>query len=420
MNSLVIDHIGARGDGVAYQADGQAVYVPRSAAGDHVRVDVTKGKDGALRGTLRDVLVPSPDRRDAPCQYYQHCGGCQLQHIKEGPYQFYKYELVREALRRVDVPVEEEKGAVFIPAGTRRRATFAAIMQRGVLQVGFHQQRSHNITHVNECLLLTPALLKFKAGTAEFLPEILRENVHTDISIQHVGDQFEIVFTGPLGKNGDPDAAQISAMAAMAEEMNIARIGWRMKDFDRCESVITRFPIMKYFGSVSVPIPLGAFLQPSEEGERALVSIVMENMVPGNRAIDLFSGCGTFSGPLLAKFKAVHAVEGNPVAVKAIEAAHIGGLTAQRRDLFRNPVVKQDLNIYDAVVIDPPRAGAKEQAQQLAMCDVPHIAMVSCSPTTFARDARILHDGGYRMEKLQVVDQFIWSAHLEMVGIFRR
>lgn len=419
MSDLVIDHIGARGDGIAYQGD-DTIYIPRTARGDVVQAKIKKDRDGTARGQLTKIVQSSSDRQTAPCVHYDWCGGCQLQHITEQTYRAFKLEHITTALNRAGVTPKTLLDPVFIPPGTRRRANFVALKQGRDLKIGFHQQRSHAIVDVDECLIITPQLHAMRNKLKEFLPDILKDGVANDVFLQDIDGSYELIFTGPMGKKGEPDAVQVSHIAAMAEDLNLGRVGWRVKDFTKIETVIDRFPLIKKFGNLSVPIPRGSFLQPSKEGEAALVGGVMDALPQGAKALDLFSGCGTFTGPMLEKFKSVHAVEATPDAITALQKANAQGVSAQRRDLFRNPIIASDLNQYDAIVFDPPRAGAKEQSQQLAQSDVPVVVGVSCNPATFARDARILSDGGYALESVQAVDQFVWSAHVEVIGVFKK
>lgn len=414
---ITIIEIGAKGDGIAIH-NGERVFVPRAAAGDVIDADIIQDRDGAFRAKIRNIVTPGPGRASPPCAYFDRCGGCQIQHIAPEFYRDFKTGLVRDALSRVKIEPETWENPVFIPPGTRRRVNFAALMTKGRIDLGFHQQRSHAIVDVDSCLLLTPGLNDLRGILKSELPHLLPEGKIVDIFLQEVDGATEMILTGPIGRKGPPDAHHRSHLAMMAQSINLARIGWRAKDFAPIEKIIDRGPLAKKCGPLTVDIPWGGFLQPSVAGEAALVSAVMRHLPACDNAADLFSGCGTFTGPMLSKAKRVQAIEAGPEPVAALKKA--GHQDAEKRDLFKNPLKSVELNDFDAIVFDPPRAGAAAQASEIAASYVKTVIGVSCSPATFARDARLLVDGGYRLTHLQVVDQFYGSAHVETVGVFRK
>jgi len=235
-----------------------------------------------------------------------------------------------------------------------------------------------------------------------------------------VNGQAEIVITGPVGKKGYPDFAVHEAVAALAQQAKVSRVSWRGRDRDEPEILLEISPLRARFGALEVPLPPLAFLQPTAAGEVALASAVMELLPDRGRFADLFSGCGTFSGAMLER-GTVDAFENNEPAVRALEKARgVKPLQPTYRDLFRNPLRAEETKRYDAIVFDPPRAGAQAQADALAAGKVPLLIGVSCDPVSFARDARALVDGGYTLESVKVIDQFTWSHHVELVASFRK
>ena len=417
--TLTIHALGAHGDGV-HQAERERIYVDRALPGDTVTAALRRDAEGLWRGDLIDVIAASPHRVSPPCAHYDVCGGCALQHATPAFYQDWKVSLVRDALAKRDLAPRVWKDPVFLPAGGRCRVTFAALKKGNVVTLGFNRRRSHQVTDVAGCLIIDPAILELRSKLSMLLVPVLKEGKSADVFIQMVNGGCELVITGPMGRGGAPDLVVHEALAQLAHTARIGRIAWRARERDAPEVMLERNPMMARFGALNVALPPLAFLQPTPAGEAALVAAVMEHLPEKGTFADLFAGCGTFTGPMLAR-GAVDAVEGNPDAVRALEKARgTLPLRVTLRDLFRNPLRADEAKRFDAIVFDPPRAGAQAQAKALAASTVPLLIGVSCSPGSFARDARILVDGGYTLDSAQVVDQFTWSHHVELVGVFRR
>jgi 23S rRNA (uracil1939-C5)-methyltransferase len=415
---LTIDHLSSKGDGVALR-DGEPVYVPRVAAGDRVKATVTEGR-GVQLGQLEEILEAGPGRSQPPCPHYEQCGGCQLQHLDEKTYQGWKESSVQELLSKAGITPATWLPTVFIPNATRRRVTFAAIKNGQTLTLGFNAYRSDKVTDLLSCLLLTPALDTIRDRMRAPLLKLLPEVALTDISLQDVDGALEMILTGDFGHLSGNRA---TALIETAHSLGLARIGWRPKAFAEAESLLDLYPVTKTFGKMIVEIPPAAFLQPSREGEIALTEAVLAGCkdLKKKKFLDLFAGCGTFTGPLLAK-GSVHAVETDRPAVVALQkiSGRNQGLSTEKRDLFKEPVTVRELNQYDCIVFDPPRAGAKAQCEVIAKSKVPRVIGVSCNPATFITDARVLLAGGYTLDTVQIIDQFIWSSHSEIVGVFSR
>ena len=416
---LLIHELGPKGDGV-HRSQGGAVYVDRALPGDRVQATIRRGDDGVLRGDLLKIIKASPHRVKAPCPNYEVCGGCTLQHAKDEFYRHWKLDIVRDALRGKGLKPRIWRDPVFLPAGDRRRATFIAHKKNNIVILGHTRRRAHQVTDIASCLVADPALMEMRARLTLLLAPILQEGKPAAAFIQAVDGQFDIVITGPVGKTGKPDAATRQAITLFARASNVSRIGWRADQDDPVEVIIEISPLRARFGDLDVILPPLAFLQPTQAGEHALVDAVMELLPRAGNFADLFSGCGTFTGPMLER-GAVHAYESVGPAIRALDKAKgTRPLKAIRRDLFRNPLRRDEANRYDAIVFDPPRAGAQEQARTLASSRTPLLVGVSCNPATFARDARILVDGGYRLDSVRVVDQFSWSHHVELVAGFTK
>jgi 23S rRNA (uracil1939-C5)-methyltransferase len=412
--TLTISEIGSQGDGLA-TIDGQSVYIAKTAPGDVVEATL-KGE----HGIVQRIVSASPVRIPAPCPYFAKCGGCSLQHVTPDFYREWKIKKVQAALTRENVKFGEWMEPVFLPAATRRRASMAAINKSGRMILGYNEARSHNLLDIRECLILNDALEAKIEILRPFLPRILPEGKECGVTLQNVDGLFDLVLTGPLQKKGRFSLEQDEAFGEMMERLDLARLSWRIKDFAKTEIILTRKPVTKKFGAVMVALPPAAFLQASREGEDALVKIVLENTKGAANVVDLFSGAGTFAGHMIAAGATVAAIDGDNAAIDALTAAKHPRLNTKQRDLFKNPLGEKDLDTFDAVVFDPPRAGAKEQVARLAYSETRKIIGVSCNPVSIARDAAILAEGGFKLKAVTMVDQFVWSAHVELVGVFSK
>lgn len=410
--TLRIETLGTSGDGIARRADGAAVFVPLAAPGDAVRVDVRKDHEGFWRGQVKEIVTPGPARVKAPCAHYGTCGGCHLQHIDEATYRDFKKDVVVQALRKAGIAAEHIEPPVFIPPGTRRRATMSAFHTGREIVIGFNERRSDRVTAVPSCLILRPELRTVIDTIKPFLKDILPHRKTVDITLQIVEGQVDVGLTGRLSMN----LAAQETFAAMANAARLSRVSLRERARDTFEPILSLSPVIKNFGNVRVNLPPGAFLQASDEAETVMTDWVVSASQGAKNILDLFCGCGTFAGAL-SGFAKVQGVDLDEPSTRALSAA---GVRAKMRNLYTEPMTPGELNGFDAVILDPPRAGAMAQVRELAESDVPRVIYVSCNPTTFAKDAKVLIDGGYRLTRVQPVDQFVWSVHTEVMGIFSR
>lgn len=399
-----IKRLGHLGDGVA---EGP-IYVPGALPGEVVTGRLEGNKLSETR-----IVTPSDIRVAPPCRHFKSCGGCQMQHMQAEALTAWKEETVRGALAAHGLKAERLLPTAVSPPASRRRATFAARRTKKGATAGFHGRRSDIITEIPDCLLLAPGLMP-GLDVARALAEAgasRKGTIRVATTLSDVGLDIAVEEGKQLDGSLRQDLAQI------ASAHHLARLSWNG------ETVLTALPPTQTFGDVAVVPPPGSFLQATPEGEQALRADVLR-IVEGRRHVaDLFAGCGTFALPL-ARQARVHAVEGAAEMVRALEAGWRHGsrlkpLTTETRDLFRQPLVASELARFDAVVIDPPRAGAEAQIAQLARAGIPVIAHVSCNPASFARDAASLVAHGYSLEDLRVVDQFLWSTHVELVAAFR-
>jgi len=420
---LSVETLGAQGDGQARLADG-TVFLPQVLPGERVlaRVGAGGGADG-LRGEVLELLRPSPDRVEPPCPHFGPCGGCSLQHLAPEPYRRWKRSLLVEALGRRGFADAEPLVAplTVLPAGTRRRATLAARRDGKRVLLGFHGRGSHRVEDLRSCLVLDPALVAVLPALRAGLAPLLPEGKEQALALTLTEGGVDLLLSLPA----EPDLRGREALAAIGEGADLARLSIAVAG-EAAQPLVERRPPRLALGGVAVTLPPGAFLQATPEGEAALVAAVLAAIPPQAETVaDLFSGVGTFSFPLARRGHRVHAVEGEGAAVAALDAAArkgrlAGQVTAERRDLERRPVLAEELEGGDVALFDPPRAGAKAQSAELAKSDLPLVIAVSCNPATFARDARTLADGGYRLESAVPIDQFPWTGHLELVARFSR
>ncbi len=403
---IEITDIGVNGDGVGRLPDGRAVFVPFTAAGDVVHAHIDEDRGQVISFEEKSALRVEPS-----CRHFTICGGCALQHVHEAAYRAFKKRQVSEALGKSGVDVPETFEAVFIPEGTRRRANFAAVVTKGKTIIGFHERKSANIRDVPDCLLITDEVREVVEGFRPFLAAIAGEGKKMDVLIQCIDGAREIALTGKIAPGWEAQQALSDALCALG----LARISLRARDYESYEILLDAKGFYKRFDSLMVNLAPGAFLQPSAEGERVLADLVLEGVGDASCIADLFCGNGTFTGPLMGRD-----IIAADLAADAIASLKKTGVRAQMRNLFKDPMRAEELEDRDCVILDPPRAGAMAQIKVLADTRIPKIVYVSCSPQSFAKDAALLIHGGYRFDMLTLVDQFIWSPHTEVVGVFSK
>jgi 23S rRNA (uracil1939-C5)-methyltransferase len=408
---LIITRVGHRGDGVADTPDGP-VFVPYALPGETVEVEQVAGHPDRRR--LLRVEQPSPERIAPICPHFGICGGCAVQHWSEARYRAWKRDLVIEALSQagIDVPVGELIDAH--GEGRRRVVLHARRGAHDVLQVGFAALRAHEIVGIDQCPIVVPAL-SGAIPAAWSIAEVLKDaRKPLDIQITATDSGLDADVRG----SGALNTRRTTQLAAVAEMHRLARLT------RHGELVIQRVPPTMKMGRATVTLPPGAFLQATAEGEAALARLVDAATAKAKAIADLFCGVGPFALRLAERAR-ITAADSDTAAVTALAkaagtASGLKPIDAQARDLFRRPLTAKELSQFDAVVFDPPRQGAQAQARELAASKLPSVVAVSCNPATFARDARILIDGGYRLTQVTPVDQFRYSAHVELVGRFER
>ena len=404
---LTIERLGQRGEGVARTEAGN-VYIPHAIPGDTIAADI-RGESGRLV----EIITPSADRQAPFCPYYGTCGGCAIQGYREEAYRAWKRGLVVEALARAGVQADVDP-LIDAHGEGRRRATFHARFDAGKARVGFMQARSHDLVAIDFCPLFAPSLDHAIAAARAIAGELasLRKPLDILVTASLSGLDLDIRGSGPLGER------DTQKLIEAAERLDLARVT------NHGHLVIERRPAQMRIGPVVMHLPPGAFLQATEKGEATLAGLVVQAAANAKRAADLFCGIGTFA-LRLAERAEILAVDGDGTGLDALSqaaraTAALRSIKTERRDLMRRPLAPEELAVFDAIVFDPPRAGAEAQAHSLARSQVPLVIAVSCNAQTFARDAGILAAGGYRAERITPVDQFRQSPHVEIVGTFRR
>ncbi len=391
-----IVRLAARGDGVT--ASGR--FFPLTAPGDTVCPD--------------GQVTPGPHRRTPPCRHFPECGGCQIQQVDDETFAVYLADRIASALAAQGLERPDILPVHISPPNSRRRASLRAERRGRQVLLGFNAEASHRIVDMRECHILRPELFALVAPLRALLATLLPPRGGGAVRMT-LTDQGVDLLLEKVGVDG-LEAAE--AVMAFAGQHRLARLA-----FDDGYGPETRWepePVTVTLGGAAVPLPHGAFLQATCEGEGALVAAVREAVGDARIVADLFAGIGTFALALKGRVLAVEGARDAALALKS--GANRAGrqVFVDHRDLFRRPLTPDELNRFEAVVLDPPRAGAKEQVPLLAASAVPRIAYVSCNPATFARDARALIDGGYRLDWVQPVGQFRWSTHVELVGAFGR
>ncbi len=411
--TLRIESLGTRGDGLAPWR-GATAYVDGALPGERVETRITGRRGDGFAAAADKIVEPSPERRQPPCPQAASCGGCVLQHANDDLYRRWKRSLLTDALRRRGLGDTAVEDLAVAPTASRRRTRLGVKQKGAETIVGFRARRSHRLVPIDGCRVLTPALMR----AIERLRPLLGHLGARELELTESATGIDVVVHG----GALPDLSGLQQITEAAHDGDLARVVWR--DRGGLTPILSRRDPCLMFGGTEVVLPPGAFVQPTAWGEERLAEHVAACVAGAGHIADLYAGLGTF-GLRLAAIARVTAVESVAAMADAMKQAanrsgQAGRLTVERRDLARAPLSAAELEPFDAVVFDPPRQGAREQAQQLAVSPVPCVVAVSCHPGSFSRDARILVDGGYRLDTIWPVDQFLWSHHLELVAVFRR
>jgi 23S rRNA (uracil1939-C5)-methyltransferase len=408
MREWRIQAVGAQGDGLS-----EGNFIPLTLPGELVTAEIANG-----RGELVDILEASAERVTPPCKHFGDCGGCAFQHWAAEPYLDWKrdqvrYQLAREGLETEILPT------FAAPAASRRRVALHARGGKGGARLGFKERRSWNLVKIEECPVTHPKLVAaFPALARLAAPFLEHPKSAPTLHVTITATGLDIDVTGVEAKSGGLSADARVRAAMIAGEADFARVTMAGEMI-----YMARQPMMK-LGPAIVALPAGSFLQAVPQAEKAMVEFAVEAAQGAARIVDLYSGVGTFTFRL-AEIGGVYAADSSAPAIAALKGAvgtatGLKAITAEARDLARRPVLSTELKKVDVAVLDPPRAGALEQHVEIAKSKVARVVGVSCNPATFARDAKVLVDAGFRLERVLPVDQFLWSPHIELVGVFSR
>ncbi|MDX2308131.1 MAG: class I SAM-dependent RNA methyltransferase [Hyphomicrobium sp.] len=406
IETVEIARLGAKGDGIAERGEGEPVYVPFALPGERWSI----ARNGAA---VR--LTESPDRVAEKCRHFGTCGGCVAQHLSDDLYAAWKTASVREAFahRGIDaevLPVHR------IGPGTRRRAILGIVRRGDKVGIGFREEGQHTLVDMAECPILDPLIVAALPALREMGRIAMPHDTPGRLIVTRVDAGLDVAYTNGLKMLKPDERAELARIASAARVTRLIVAG---------DPIVVRAEPSITIGGVAIDVPPQIFLQAVPEAEQMMIDFVVAALPKkAKKAADLFSGVGTFTLPL-ARHVAMTAYDSDRKAITALEAAHrratgLKPVEARVRDLFREPLSPKELEAFDAVVLDPPRAGAAAQTERLARSKVPVVVAVSCAPATLARDARTLIDAGFKMGPVQPIDQFLWSPHVEAITVFRR
>lgn len=403
---VTISGLGAEGDGVATTTAGAQVFIAQALPGETWRVE---------EGYPPEPVTLLPERRRAPDPDDEPCGGCIARHMPLPMYGAWKRDLLVRALRSQGIDTDVAP-LITVPEHTRRRATFNAQRIRGVMRIGYHGRRSHDLVSAEDCPVLDMRIVALLPALAELAGIVVAgrdETTRVAITLTDTGADIDVE-----GSERALDATARSLIGKIAATAKLARVS-----VGGAPVIERQAPVLHFAGKAVTPPP-GAFLQAVPEAEQAMIDLVTAAVGKSKRVADLFSGLGTLTLPIAQKAR-VAAFDSDRTAIAALDDAlrrnqGLKPVTTQARDLFRDPLAPMELKDFDAVVLDPPRAGAKAQCERLVQSKVKRVVMVSCNPATLARDLRILIDGGFRLDAITPIDQFLYSPHLEAVAVLTR
>lgn len=410
----MVTALGADGDGIATQ-DGRTLYLPNTLPGEHV-IPGPLSPRGQGYTADATVLAASPHRQDPPCRHFGPCGGCTVQHMDDATYAGWKHGLLAETVRRLGFQGEVPP-LLRTPTAARRRMDLAIRRENGAIRVGLHMRRSASVVDMQECPILHPALFALVAALRPVLRSLTGLKREGSAAVNLLDDGPDLL----LRTDAALTAQDRTRLAALAERLHMPRISWAHNAHGVVEPACNMRPALTSFSGRATPIPPGAFLQASREGEAAIQAAVLAalpKLKTKSVIIELFAGVGSITHALTERARVV-AYEGDAAAIQALRAANNPRVIATLRDLARQPLQPADLKSAACIVLDPPHGGALAQLPALASSGAP-IIYVSCNPAALLRDGRILTAAGYRVTSATAIDQFLWSARVEGVVAFSR
>lgn len=417
---IKIESLGGLGDGIASH-DGKPVFVPKSVIGDVLLIKIIQKTSEFKRGEIVEILKAGKHRKEAPCPHFSACGGCSLQQVHDSHYREFKEKIATNSLRQAGFDITSVK-TIFLPPASRRRAEFKILKNTGKYSLAYLGNRSHSKVAVNNCLILEPSLQQILPLLPESLALLPFIDDIESLSLTATDSGLEIIIM--LMHTVNPALYKdslTSHLRSIAEFLKLARITVADSNNIPLATIELAKPTLR-IGTENIALPHNAFLQATRAGQKLLTEFAIKNTKNSKKILDLFCGIGTYS-IALAENTLVHATDNHKDMIfNLINAAktNVLPLTTEKRDLFANPFLANELKKYDAVIINPPRSGAKAQCEQIAASAIKNIVMISCNPATFARDGKILKNSGFTLQDALAIDQFVWSPHLEIAASFRK
>ena len=415
---LKITELGAAGDGIAH-SNGKTYYVPYTLPGDIITAEEGEKKGKGFTAELSSIVTPSDLRTKPPCKHFGTCGGCSLQHMQDDALAEWKIQLIRENLSRAGIEDVTFNPVQTSPAHSRRRVEFVAAKRKKGVMIGYHLKRSHQINDIGECPLINKELMALVQPLRLLLSDIMPRNSRARLILTNSPNGPDLLISAEFSV--DLDIRE--KLASFAAEYGLSRICWLDQTDKYLETVCEFKPVEIPIGQSKVAISPGGFLQATQEGQETLINLTLSEIPSGAAIADLFAGCGSFTLPATAVAKHITAYENDLYLINALKKSantNMLPITAEERDLFRNPVPAHELNNFDCVIIDPPRAGASAQVEEIGYSTLKKVIFISCSPASFSRDAQHLIEAGYQMGPVTPIDQFRWSNHVELFATFTR
>lgn len=413
-----MESLGGLGDGIGSH-NGKPVFVPKAVVGDLLRVRISHETSELKRGEIIEVLEEGGHRQAAPCPHFAACGGCSLQQMQEIHYHKFKERIARNSM--LQAGFESGVKMVFLPAASRRRAEFKLLKEHGKWSLAYIGNRSHTKIAITTCLILEPDLQKILPLLTDLLGALPFVSDIDSVRLTAADSGLEVVLALNRAAKPPIQARIESELKHIADALKLTRISVTDSRFVPIATVENGYLTMR-LGAIDMHLPDDAFLQATREGQRLLTEFVLAGAEGGKRILDLFCGIGTYSVALAAN-STVHAADDHLIMVSNLRHAartHNMRLTTEKRNLFVKPFTVEELKNFDAVIVNPPRSGAKAQCGQIGASGVKNVTMISCSPATFARDANILKNAGFTLKNAVAIDQFVWNPHLEIAANFVR
>lgn len=412
ITKVTIESIAKNGDGYS-RMNGQNWFIPYCQTGDVILAKPYKQAQGNIYATIEDFVEKLPNSHAPICPYFTQCGGCKLQHLPTSDYQQWKLGQLINILEQNHVHDYKLDETCFLPPHSRRRATFRL---NGEYRLCFNAHNSHTLVPITSCPILEPKLNDILADLQSWLSRygsFLGSQTEIHLTLLN---QIEITFISP--KTIHPHL--VTPLTELKKLSNVARLCWQQNEF--IDIIWQKIPLYIDWMDIQIEVAPAPFLQASAQGEQFLQRKLLEYAGNNKYAIELFCGMGTFSFPLLSQCKKITAYDNASSAIHAATQAfnslgkYQGRLQFLERDLFRQPLLPTELNKADIIILDPPRAGAEEAVKQITRSNIQKIVMVSCNPKTFARDMNILNQAGFKLNRISLLDQFVYSPHMEVIG----